>query len=52
MQQVVDWIEGNAWAIIGGVILLVAFMALFAVMSRKRKNAKVQTDSDDPGIQA
>ncbi len=52
MKQVVDWIEQNALAIIGGVILFVGFMALFAVFSRRDKDAKVETDSDDPGIQA
>ena len=52
MKEVVDWIEANAPAVIGGVILFVAFMALVVVFSRRHKDDKVHTDSDDPGIQA
>ncbi len=52
MKEVVDWIEAHAPAVIGGVILFVAFMALVVVFSRRHKDDKVHTDSDDPGIQA
>jgi hypothetical protein len=52
MKQVVDWIEQNAPAIVGGVVLLIAVMAVYAVMARRSKDTKVETDSDDPGIQA
>jgi protein-S-isoprenylcysteine O-methyltransferase Ste14 len=48
MREVADWIAGNAIAVVGGLVLLVAAMAIYVVAARQHKH-KVQTDSEDPG---
>lgn len=48
MNQVVDWIFDNAFAIVGGVVLLVVALALFAWVNKRehQRNAKHIEDKD------
>lgn len=49
MSQIWEWVQGNALAIVSGIVLLLLAAAIYAVVVRTDKNHKVQTDSDDPG---
>lgn len=48
MQQVVDWIFDNAFAIVGGSILFIGILALFvfAEKGERQRNAKASEDKD------
>ncbi len=48
MSEVVDWIFDNAFAIVGGVVLLVVALGLFAWANRREheRNAKRLEDKD------
>jgi hypothetical protein len=46
MEQVVDWIFDNAWAIVLGSILFVAIAAV-VVWAAKGHSGPIDTDSED-----